>query len=886
MPQFEFTGVLPGSVPENPLNLGVVTAMSSGVRVIDYATGARFDIDTAGAGIGTAGAFGGLGARLDFTCFGQAVSIPAGALEAALSAAVAGDGRSVQVYLGTTPSQGNAAQLLCATIDGSDYAFLARDNGAGVAVYRVTGGGTGLSLVGTATDSADRFLADVSAMSTVTRDGITYLYAASSSEHGITGFRVSDTGALTEVESFGQDESLPVQTLTALDGIEIGGQGYLVAAAAGSNSLTVFTVQPDGTLEAVNHVVDDLTTRFGSATVLELVDLGGDRALVLAAGTDGGFSAFLLAPGGALIRIDTPEATQAFTLDRVSSVAAVVENGRVELFMTTEGDAGVGQFTLDISANADLQLVGDGVSHGTWRDDMLVATGTQGSTVYGGSGDDILIDGAGVDYLWGENGADTFVITGSDGAHDRIMDYQIGLDRIDLSDWTMVYSVDNLTISERSNGSLRFSHDDNMLEVYSAAGEITLDDLAAIEFVFLSTHDVNRAPLLWAEDIEGLTLYGGTGADVLTGGTGDDLFNAGSGDDTLISGGGADAFWGGVGLDTVSYTGETAPLEAHLDGQSPNGGAAADDHFNSIEGLIGGSGSDILTGTSAANHLDGSDGNDWIDGRAGNDVLRGGDGHDAILGRGGDDLMYGGDGYDNMPGDTGDDKIHGEGGDDEIGGGDGNDTIHGGAGNDFVGGGPGNDYISGGNGHDSLAAGYGSDVIEGGAGNDQIAGSYGQDLIRAGSGHDTIGGGWGHDEIWCGSGNDTVGAGDQDDRLYGEDGDDILNGGTGRDTIHGGSGTDWINGGPGDDVLTGGGGADTFVFNAAVTGERDVITDFDSGADLLRLSHVPGADATQKFAQLGLAQVGNDVEIGWFGQTILLEDTALSGIGVEDFIFV
>ncbi|MCF6303953.1 MAG: M10 family metallopeptidase C-terminal domain-containing protein [Rhodobacteraceae bacterium] len=56
----------------------------------------------------------------------------------------------------------------------------------------------------------------------------------------------------------------------------------------------------------------------------------------------------------------------------------------------------------------------------------------------GGAGDDILVGGAGRDMLKGGAGADTFVFNAiSDsvaGANDRIKDFEIGIDQIDLSD--------------------------------------------------------------------------------------------------------------------------------------------------------------------------------------------------------------------------------------------------------------------------------------------------------------------------------------------------------------------------------------------------------------------------------------------------------------------
>lgn len=181
-----------------------------------------------------------------------------------------------------------------------------------------------------------------------------------------------------------------------------------------------------------------------------------------------------------------------------------------------------------------------------------------------------------------------------------------------------------------------------------------------------------------------------------------------------------------------------------------------------------------------------------------------------VYGGGGADLLIGGTLGDRLQGDNGADTIRSGGGDDDINGGTDADRVFGGDGNDTVNGGTGDDFVYGGN---------DDDLMFGSAGNDFGRGGLGNDEIHAGLDNDTFYGGYG---------NDTIDGDDGDDRLYGEQGDDEIDGGAGRDVIYTGE------------------GFDTIVFSqasdSAVGAQRDVIYDFEIGADVIDLVSVaPGA---------------------------------------------
>ena len=125
----------------------------------------------------------------------------------------------------------------------------------------------------------------------------------------------------------------------------------------------------------------------------------------------------------------------------------------------------------------------------------------------------------------------------------------------------------------------------------------------------------------------------------------------------------------------------------------------------------------------------------------------------------------------------------------------------------------------------------GDATIRGSDGDDVLNGFIGDDVIRGGRGADSLQGEVGNDRLSGGGGKDYLDGWDGHDRLNGGRGDDVLVGWDGHDRIKGGGGDDILFGGRGDDKLKGGGGKDAFVFSR---GEgRDVIRDFEKGADLL-----------------------------------------------------
>jgi Ca2+-binding RTX toxin-like protein len=261
------------------------------------------------------------------------------------------------------------------------------------------------------------------------------------------------------------------------------------------------------------------------------------------------------------------------------------------------------------------------------------------------------------------------------------------------------------------------------------------------------------------------TLNGDAGNDSLTGGAGNDTLNGGAGNDTftyaMVDGvdtvnGGLDVdtlnitgavgtndvldvvFTNGAlgaltsietglvsglesvtadlngGTDTLSYIGTTAGVTVDLTNLLGQQSATGFAWIRNVENVTGGSGNDMLIGSSVVNVLTGGAGDDVLNGGAGNDTMVGGTGNDTYIANTGDilteaagaangtadlvltdsnifslatfaaieNLTFNGVGGFTGTGNGLANIITGGGGDDSLTGGAGNDTMNGGAGND------------------------------------------------------------------------------------------------------------------------------------------------------------------------------------------------------------
>ncbi|MBU2359386.1 MAG: calcium-binding protein, partial [Alphaproteobacteria bacterium] len=346
------------------------------------------------------------------------------------------------------------------------YGGLAGQDGLGQLFFRDDGT---LLTSQTLADRADTYLGQVSGTATATVAGHTYLYAASATENGISTLAVAANGTLTPVATTGNADGLWIATPTALASVTTGGRTFLVVAAAGTDSLSVLRTESDGSLTVTDHLLDTRDTRFGDVAALEVVSYRGD-VFVIAGGADDGITVLQLLPDGQMVTRATIADTTAMTLANVSAIAATGSGDGLDIFVTSASEDGITRLRYDIgpagqtltATNANTTLTGGAGA------DLL--TGLAGNDVlHGGAGEDILRDGAGSDTLFGGSGADIFVLA-RDGARDTIQDFEVGVDRLDLSGWDFLRARAQLTFAITATG-FTITYGDEVLVVNAADGK-------------------------------------------------------------------------------------------------------------------------------------------------------------------------------------------------------------------------------------------------------------------------------------------------------------------------------------------------------------------------------------------------------------------------------
>ena len=240
---------------------------------------------------------------------------------------------------------------------------------------------------------------------------------------------------------------------------------------------------------------------------------------------------------------------------------------------TTGGPGGSGDTSSDTVSYArsdegvtvDLSSSGTQSSNGYASGDTLtnienVIGSSHGDNLTAAGGGSVLTGGRGDDTLTGGGGSDTFVFASGDG-DDEINSFTIADDKIDLSAFTSIASLDDLRDSNDSNGEISVTGSAVEINLPNN-GEIrlngvTTDTLTADNFIFYTKPISGNTGDRFNNEINGGrgddAIYGEQGRDILNGGDGDDEIYGGEDKDTLNGGEGDDWLDGGPGADTFVF---------------------------------------------------------------------------------------------------------------------------------------------------------------------------------------------------------------------------------------------------------------------------------------------------------------------------------------------
>ncbi|OSP54243.1 DUF4347 domain-containing protein [Pseudoruegeria sp. SK021] len=692
------------------------------------------------------------------------------------------------------------------------YLFAAGSSDNGLSVFSVANNGR-LTTVGNVSDTAGLALEDVRALTSTTIGSSTYLFTAGSDDNGISMFKIGSGGSLGSVATVFDTGARALDGVQALVTATIGAKTYLYGAGGDDHGISAFSVNGAG-LTSIQNVFDTATTHLAGASALTTTVIGGKTYLFAAGTLDDGISVFSINSNGILTNVFNVSDTSTMNLDAVSSLSTITANGQTLLFAGGITDNGVSVFS--VAANGSLTNIAN------LDDNSSVAM----EYIYSETA--VTVDGN--TYLltagFRDDGVSVFDLAPRYVALSNASDTGTAGDSV-TSDTTPTIEF---AVTAGSKLAVNWGNGAGFINAGTATGllqQLTLSgaygttgtktiQVRATDAGGLSTTQSmtvtldTRAPSLTQIDLTDASDTGISNTDNATLDTTPTIaFTAEAGASLAIN-------WGDGGGYVAAGTGtgnlQQATLATAYSGKGERTitvratDAAGNVSLKTLAIEIANPGITV-TGGAGNSTLTGTVGDDMFNDPSGHDKMSGGPGDDTINGGNGNDSLYGNGGFDVLYGNAGDDYLDGSYADDLLVGGSGNDTLLGGDGNDLLIGSFGANLMDGGENADEFIV-SGSDIVT-----DTGTVGYDKAQFNDASGVNLNMTGWsGVERVNGYTGNDVVDGSSQtsDLLLFGDGGNDKLTGGLGNDVLIGGEGNDTLIGGAGNDTLLGNSGNDLF----------------------------------------------------------------------------
>lgn len=246
-----------------------------------------------------------------------------------------------------TAQTGGMIQSFRVDVGGQQYLYTTKSNQSGFTIQKLNTDGS-LQTVGVVADTGQVPLGDVSDFASAQVNGQTYLFAVSAFDAGLISYRVNADGTLVETDVVLPGDGAGFSLVQTVETVEIDGTVFVLIGSAGTDSITTYEVNADGSLSETDHLMDTGETRFQDITTMETFEVDG-QTYALVAGSDDGVTLVEIAANGEIIVVATLSDDFDTTLENVSDIEVTVSGSEVTAFIASGSENGITTVSIDLS---------------------------------------------------------------------------------------------------------------------------------------------------------------------------------------------------------------------------------------------------------------------------------------------------------------------------------------------------------------------------------------------------------------------------------------------------------------------------------------------------------------------------------------------------------